>query len=874
MKPRHGWDNALSSEQAAVRLARDGYNELPSAKPKSLFTIALDVLREPMFLLLIAAAAIYLVLGDLREALVLFASVFVVTGITFYQERKSERALEALRDLSSPRALAVRDGDAKRIPGREVVRDDILLLKEGDRVPADAVLIQVSNLSADESLLTGESVPVRKRAGALSDGMQPPGGDDLPFVYSGTLLTQGQGTAKVIATGRHTQIGHIGKALETLTSEPSRIQRETRRAVLLFAAVGLGLCVVVTLLYGFTRGDWLNAVLAGITLAMANLPEEFPLVLTVFLALGAWRMSRHNVLTRRAPAIETLGSTTVLCVDKTGTLTQNRMAVRQLWAAGETVTVDPDRAAPLPQCFHELLEVSILASEIEPFDPMERAFLVLGRQGLADHQHRHPGWQLVHEYPFASELPAHTHVWRVPDRDQLVVATKGAPETVADLCGLRAAERSKLLAQVASMAGLGLRVLAVARSTLPDTKAGASSWPATQRDLGLSLIGLVGIADPVRPTVPGAIRECYQAGIRTVMITGDFPGTAQAIARQIGLTPADHVMTGTELASLSDDELATRIRDVNVFARVVPEQKLRLVQAFKAAGEIVAMTGDGVNDAPALKAAHIGVAMGARGTDVAREAASLVLLRDDFTSLVHAVRAGRRIYDNIQKAMAYIIAVHVPTAGLALFPLVFGWPLVLFPVHVVFLEFVIDPVCSIVFEAEHAEKNVMHRPPRPSSSRLLNGRIIGAAMLQGLGSLIIAVSLYGWTLTHGVGEDSARAMVFTAIVLGNIGLIFANRSYSARFTDLLRGDNPALWWVVGAALVALSAVLWIEPAREIFRFDVITWQQLLICIAAAAVMLLWFEVCKYWSYTRGNGELTHTTPDGVVTAASGERQQQ
>ncbi|HKQ29808.1 MAG TPA: cation-translocating P-type ATPase [Burkholderiales bacterium] len=847
MKPRHGWELALSSEEAATLLAHEGYNELPSTKPKSLFTIVFEVLREPMLLLLLAASIVYFILGDVREALVLFASVFVVIGITFYQEHKSERALEALRDLSSPRALVVRDGEARRIPGREVVRGDILLVKEGDRVPADALLIHASDLSADESLLTGESMTVRKRAGSQEEVAQTPGGDDLPFIYSGTLLTQGQGTAKVIAIGQRTQIGKIGRALETLMVEPSRIQAETRRAVLFFATLGLALCVIVTLLYGITRNDWLNAILAGITLAMANLPEEFPLVLAVFLALGAWRMARHNVLTRRPAAIETLGSTTVLCVDKTGTLTQNRMTVRQLWVTEETAIVDPDKPEPLPQHFHGLLEISILASEIEPFDPMERAFLTLGRDCLADAQYRHPGWHLVHEYPFSSELPAHTHVWRASDRDTYIVATKGAPETVADLCGLKDAERTALLRQVATMAELGLRVLAVASSMLPRVQSKSESWPATQRDLGLSLVGLVGLVDPIRPTVPEAIRECYQAGIRTVMITGDFPGTAQAIARQIGLAPANHVITGAELGRLSDEELAAHIRDVNVFARVVPEQKLRLVQAFKAAGEVVAMTGDGVNDAPALKAAHIGVAMGERGTDVAREAASLVLLRDDFASLVHAVRMGRRIFDNIQKAMLYIVAVHVPIAGLALFPFLFGWPMVLFPVHVVFLEFVIDPVCSIVFEAEHAEKNTMRRPPRHNNSRLFSFRLVMVAMLQGFGSLLVAAGLYGWTLAHGADEGAARAMAFTTLVLGNIGLILSNRSYSAKLIDMLRPDNPALWWTVGAALAALSTMLLVEPAREVFRFGAVSGTQLLLCIAAAALMLLWFEGCKAWS---------------------------
>jgi Ca2+-transporting ATPase len=841
---RQGWEKGLSSGEAAARLKRDGYNELPSAKPRSLLAIALEVLREPMFLLLISAAAIYLVLGDLREALVLFASVFVVMGITLYQERKTERALEALRDLSSPRALVVRDGEAKRIAGREVVQGDVLLVKEGDRVPADAVLLACSDLSADESLLTGESVPVAKRAGDAGASPPPPGGDDLPFVYSGTLLTQGHGTAQVLATGVRTEIGKIGRALERLESEPSPIQRESRRAVLLFATVGLGLCVLVAVLYGLTRGSWLNGLLAGITLAMANLPEEIPVVLTVFLALGAWRISRKGVLTRRSPAIETLGETTVLCVDKTGTLTQNRMAVRRLWVGDGSFDIDPNHPTPLPDRFHDLLEFSILASEIDPFDPMERAYLDLARSSLVEQKQRHPDWQLLHEYAFSPELPAHAHIWQATGRDHYVAAAKGAPEAMADLCGLLEAERTALLEQVAAMAGAGLRVLAVARAELPDDCGRSRPWPETQREISFRMIGLTGLADPIRPAVPAAIRECYHAGIRTVMITGDYPGTAQAIARQIGLAPWDQVITGAELTHLSDAELTARIRSVNIFARVVPEQKLRLVQAFKATGEIVAMTGDGVNDAPALKAAHIGVAMGSRGTDVAREAAALVLLEDDFTSLVHAVQLGRRIFDNIQKAMCYILAVHVPTAGMALLPLLLGWPLVFFPVHIVFLEFVIDPACSIAFEAEPAERDVMRRPPRSADSRMFDGWMVASSMLQGLGVLVACAILYGWTLGHGTAEGTARAMAFTTIVLGNLGLIVVNRSRHATLLATLRRPNQALWWIVAGTLLALACVLLIEPWRDMFRFGFVTLGEFLSSVGAAAVGLAWFEMYK------------------------------
>jgi P-type Ca2+ transporter type 2C len=836
----------LSAAQAAAHLRRDGPNELPSSKPRSVWLIALEIVREPMFLLLIAAAAIYFLLGDVREALVLLASVLVMLGITFFQERKTERALEALRDLSSPRALVIRDGEARRIAGRDVVCDDIMHLKEGDRIPADAVLLSCNDFKTDESLLTGESVPVVKIAGSPRLPPQRPGGDDVPFVYSGTLAVQGHATAQVIATGLTTEMGKIGKALQTLVPEASPMQLETRRAVLVFAAIGLALCAVVVVLYGITRHDWIGGLLAGITLAMANLPEEFPVVLTVFLALGAWRISKQHVLTRRVPAIETLGSATVLCVDKTGTITQNRMAVRELNVSGESQLVDGVESQILPEKFHELVEYSILASETDPFDPMEKAFHSLGTLHLHDVTEQSAGRDLVHEYPLSAQLLAHTHVWqeKLNKNNKLhAVACKGAPEAIADLCHFDASQFKRMEAQVQRMAGNGLRVLAVAKASF-DVSAQGAAWPSTPHDFDFSFLGLIGLADPIRPSVPPALKLCYQAGIRTVMITGDYPATAQAIARQIGLHPNDQTITGAELQQMSDAELQARICSVNIFARIMPEQKLRLVQAFKAAGEIVAMTGDGVNDAPALKAAHIGVAMGERGTDVAREAASLVLLHDDFASIVHAVKLGRRIFDNIQKAMCYIIAVHVPTAGMALVPLLFGWPLVFYPVHIVFLEFIIDPACSIVFEAEPAGKNVMQRPPRKPEDHLLNVDVVLTSLLQGTGVLAAVWLLYWGVLQTGASDEQARTYAFTAIVFGNIGMILTNLARHETFLAVLRTPNPALWWIVAGTLIAIIVAIYAPPVQSMFRFAPLSPLGVALCLASAVAGLLWLELAR------------------------------
>ncbi len=829
----------LSEAEATLRLQQHGYNELPSSKSRSIFATAWDVVREPMFLLLLACGTIYLVLGDVQEAVMLLGFVFVVLGITLYQERKTERALEALRDLSSPRALVIRGGERKRIAGRDVVPDDVVVLAEGDRVPADSVVLSCNNLSTDESLLTGESVPVRKVAWDGVREMTRPGGEDLPFVFSGTLIVQGQGIAKVRSTGIHTEMGNIGKALQTVQVEGTRLQKEVGILVRRVAIFGLALCIIVIVVYGLTRGNWLQGFLAGITLAMAMLPEEFPVVLTIFLALGAWRLSKMNVLARRVPVIETLGSATVLCVDKTGTLTVNRMSIRKLAVGGTVLDVEQQAAQALPEEFHEIVEFGILASQRDPFDPMEKAFHDLGNARLAQTEHLHADWTLERGYSLSPSLLAMSHVWKSPTGKEFVLATKGAPEAIADLCHLNT-ERTKAIGeQVAAMAQDGLRVLGVAKGVF-----GQQALPGEQHDFTFEFLGLVGLADPVRPTVPAAVEECYTAGIRVVMITGDHPTTAKSIARQAGIKPVDEIITGPEVEKLDEAELQIRVRTINVFARMVPEQKLRLVNALKANGEVVAMTGDGVNDAPALKAAHIGIAMGGRGTDVAREAASLVLLDDDFASIVQSVRMGRRIFDHLQKAMTYIVAVHVPIAGMSLVPVLLGGPIALMPVHILFLELVIDPACSIVFEAEPEDADVMSRPPRNPTTPLFGSRLLGLGFLQGASALLIVLAIYLSALWGWLNESDATALSFTTLVVANLGLIFANRSWTRTIWSTLRTPNAALWWVIGGTTFFLGLVLYVPFLRDLFHFSTLHPDDLALCLTGGFVSILWFEALK------------------------------
>ncbi len=846
-------ETGLTENEALRRLAEEGYNEIPSAKKRSVFDIAFEVIKEPMFLLLVACGVLYLIMGEPSDAMMLMGFVFVVMGITIVQERRTERALEALRDLSSPRALVIRDGQQKRIPGREVARGDLMLLVEGDRVPADAILRHSVNLSADESLLTGESVPVRKKASVAPAATTKPGGDDLPYAFSGTLITAGQGVAEVLFTGPRTELGKIGKALQGVVQEKTLLQKETGRLVKNLAVVGLSLCAIVVVVYGLTRGNttnaWQDGLLAGITMAMATLPEELPVVLTIFLALGAWRISRNRVLTRRMPAVETLGAATVLCTDKTGTLTLNQMSVRQLYSDGKLFDALDKAQEVLPEDFHRLLEYGVLASKRDPFDPMEKALKQVGGWYLANTEHLHDQWTLIQEYPLSPELLALSHVWKSPDGADFMIASKGAPEAIADLCHFDSTRKDELSRQITAMANEGLRVLGVAMATFskPDL-------PGGQHDFEFSFLGLVGLADPVRPTVPAAIQECYTAGVRVIMITGDYPGTAQSIARQIGLKAPEKFISGPDLDVMSDSDLASRIRDVNVFARVVPEQKLRIVNALKANGEIVAMTGDGVNDAPALKAAHIGVAMGGRGTDVARESSALVLLDDDFSSIVQAVKMGRRIFDNIKKAISYIFAVHVPIAGLSMIPVFLAdWPLLLLPVHVVFLELIIDPSCSVIFEAENAEANVMNRPPRDPRERLFSLRTVVLSVLQGCSVLAVILGVLAAAKYLGhPDEDTRRALAFTTLVVANICLILTNRSWSRSILSMFREPNSALWWVVVGATVGMSLILTVPFLRRLFHFSTLDLNDFLLCLAAGVISILWFEVLKLTVF-RKNG---------------------
>jgi len=823
----------LTASAARTRLETDGPNELPRAGRRPIFRIALEVLREPMLALLLAGGMAYLILGDLTEALVLLGFATFSVAVTVIQEARTEDVLEALRDLSAPRALVIRDGIRVRISGREVVRDDLIVLEQGDRIAADAMLVEAVDLQTDESLLTGESLPVGKAVDKqnVAEDTRRPGGEGQPYVYSGSLVTRGSGIARVLATGPRSEIGRIGQSLATLDAEAPRLRRETTRIVTWCGIGGGAVALLVVLLFGLLRGGWIEAVLAGIAIGMSMLPEEFPVVLTVFLAMGAWRIGKVGVLTRRAAAIETLGSATVLCTDKTGTLTENSMSVAELWLpTGETHTVGPD--VNVPGTYHGLLEKAALASAAEPTDPMEvalhgarKAIPAIVRSGT-----------IVHAYALRPDLLAMSNIW--DEGDALTLSAKGAPEAIASLCHLPAQDYAAMTTAVEAMAMRGIRVLAVATAA-PRNR----DWAETQHDYDYALTGLVGLADPLRASVPGAVAECRNAGIRVVMITGDYAATARSIATQAGIADGD-VLTGADLEALDDAQLAERLKTVTVFARIMPEQKLRIVQAFKADGEIVAMTGDGVNDAPSLKAAHIGVAMGKRGTDVAREASAIVLLDDDFGSIVQSVRLGRRIYDNIRKAMAFIFAVHVPIAGLALLPLFFGLPILFGPIHIALLEMVIDPVCALVFEAEREEDDIMQRRPRDPDEALFSLPMIVWSIFQGGLAFAMLATIFLVETWSGMPETELRALTFFALIAEIVALILVNRSFSASLGEALIRHNTALRYVAGGISGVTALILFLPSAQALLRFGSIAWSDIAMAIGLGVILLVLLEGCK------------------------------
>ncbi|MEA9357841.1 cation-translocating P-type ATPase [Bacteriovorax sp. PP10] len=794
-----------------------GKNELRSQKPKRIYNYLLELFKDPMVYLLFICGCIYFFLGDHSEAAMLLAFFFLIIIITIFQEKKTGNAIEALKSISNPRALTLRDGQQKRIAGTDIVPGDIVYLNEGDYIPADSHLISSINVEVDESILTGESVPVKKEV--------------AEELLSGTTIVNGHAIAIVHSIGQNTFLGRIGKIIDKDESNHSRLEIETSLLVKKLSFIALGLCALVIIIYSLSNHDWIKGPLLGISLAMAILPNELPAVLTIYFAMAAWRLSKYKVLTRKISSIENLGSINVLCVDKTGTLTMNKMAIQKIYSNDQTIDLSEHLETQLPEIFHEVLEYGILASRKDPFDPMEIAFSSTGNKYLKDTEHLHHDWDLEKEYPLTTQLLSVTHAWKGKDSNGFVIGVKGSPEAIIDLCHMNEGDKNKIQKLSDDMASNGLRILGVAKSYTPDKK-----LPAIQHDFEFKFLGLVGIADPIRPGIKESIAECKNAGIRVVMLTGDHPVTAKSIARQIGLHDPDNVITGVQLDKIPDTELCELIKNVSVFSRIMPEQKLRLVEIFKKNKDIVAMTGDGVNDAPALRSAHIGIAMGEKGTDVAREASDIVLLNDDFSSIVESIKCGRKVYLNIKNALIYLFSIHIPIAGMSVLPVIFNLPLVLLPAHIAFLHLIIEPASSIAFEGDDPPFDIMKQAPRPSDEILFNFDLWYASFMKGTILFLSLAVVYLISLWRHQGEADARTLVMTTLILSNTFLIFLNRGPNVSIlNNLTKKPNKIVIWIIITSLLLLIAALYIPSARTLLSFSFMHPIDIAICILATLV---------------------------------------
>ncbi len=740
----------LSSADVEKSRAEFGANEMQKKRKMNLVQKILHVFTEPMFLLLLIAASIYFVVGEFMDGCIMLVCVLFVSGIEFFQEQKTDRALEALNTLSAMNVKVARNGKIATIDSRELVVGDIVLLEEGDKIPADGKILEMQGLGVNESALTGESEVVHKRL--IDDGE---GRFRRNMCYAGCDVANGTAVIEITAVGINTEYGKIGKALGTIKKSKTPLEIQVRKLIIVCTIISLSFCFIVAIVNYFYNADLnsneriVKAILSGITMAMATIPEEIPVVLTVFLAMGAWKLAQQNALTRNMKAVETLGAVTALCTDKTGTLTQNKMAVRETLIESE-----------------DFFKIAALACPKQPFDPMEIAIQESSiENGVDEKIYEQP---LIHEYIFNHEDKMMGQVWDF--RGRKILAVKGAYENIVPLCGLTKDKEKDISRSAEDFAKAGYRVLALAK------RENFVEIPERLSANKLSFVGLIALVDPPREGVEEAIKSCYGAGVRVIMITGDNGETAEGIAKQIGLKNCNEVITGSELEKMSDAELEKRVRMTNIFARVYPDHKMRIVKALQSNREVVAMTGDGVNDAPALKKAEIGIAMGQRGTNVAKEAADLILMDDNFSTIVDAIANGRVIYSNIKKAISYILVVHIPIILISLFVPLMGLPILLLPIHIVLLELIIDPTSSIIFQRLKPDKDVMEQRPRRLNEALLNVPTVLKSVLQGVVIFLATFLSYLILIKNGAAEDFASTFAFATLVLANVFVVYVLQS--------------------------------------------------------------------------------------------------
>jgi Ca2+-transporting ATPase len=813
----------LDDAGVAASRQQHGSNTPPAPDSNPLLLLLKEILGEPMLLLLIAVTVIYFILGELGEAYFMLVAIALVSGISFYQDSRSRKALEALEKINEPLSKVIRNGLLQSIPTSEIVAGDMMLVSEGNTINADGVIVHSNDFSVNESALTGEAYAVSKQADTEDNQ-----------VYSGTVVVSGLAICEVQQVGAQTKIGQLGAAILNIKEEPTLLQLQIQQFVKWMAVAGVGVFLAVWLFNYIRSGSLTDSLLKGLTLAMSILPEEIPVAFTTFMALGSRRLMQIGIIVKKIRTVEALGSATIICTDKTGTITENKMSLPAVYREADHTLYDADH---LPA---DVITVAMWASEPVPFDPMEKTLHGLYEKMTATDERA--DYKIVHEYPLEGKPPMMTHIHE-NEAGQRIVAAKGAPEAIIAVSHLPEINKKQITDQVNALAQKGYRVLGVATANFS-----GNDYPAAQQELPFTFVGLLAFYDPPKANIGEVFEKFYQAGIVVKIITGDNAVTTCAIAQQAGLEHADKAINGDTLMQMDRTQMQRTLQSVNIFTRMFPEAKLAAINALKADQEVVAMTGDGVNDGPALKAAHIGIAMGKKGTEIAKQAAALILVNDDLSGMVDAVAIGRRIYTNIKKAVQYIISIHIPIILTVSLPLFLGWiyPNIFTPVHVIFLEIIMGPTCSIVYENEPMEANAMLQPPRLITQTFLNFREMNVSILQGLLITAGVLGAYQWSVSQGYNETATRSMVFTTLVLANIFLTLVNRSFYYSFIRSMRNRNKLMVGVIVMTLLLLAGMLYIPPVARFFSITALQLPELLICAGIGAASVGWFEIWKLW----------------------------
>jgi Ca2+-transporting ATPase len=812
----------LSEKDVPALQQQHGKNIFQGEKPRQLFQVFMDIAREPMFPLLILACIIYFLLGQLAEGFMMLAATCIVSTISLNQDIRSTKALEALKQFTEPLVTVIRDRMEQTIQTRDLVPGDIIKLEEGNKVPADATIIQANDLTINESVITGESVPVEKNETAGHN-----------FIYQGTTINSGQCYARVTAIGNNTVLGKLGKTVTALTAPKTLLQQQVNKFVRQLAIFGISAFLVIWAINFLKTGSWVESLLFALTLAMAAVPEEIPVALTSFMALGAWQMSKLGIISRQPQIIENLGSVNVICLDKTGTITENQMTVKAIYDFEKDILID----AGAQWKDSLVLQYAMLASEQKPFDAMEKAIQEMHAQYII-----HPHWGMltqVYEYPLQGRPPMMPHIYS--KNDHYIAAAKGAPERIVQVCDLKDHQRQKISKYAAEQAEKGYRVIGVASAVHKE-----KTFPETQDAFNWQFEGLLCLYDPPRHNISQVIKQFYEAHIDLKLLTGDYAETAVNICRQTGIKGYVKYITGDQVLLMKEEELKKAVEEVSLFVRMFPDAKLQVINALKSNGHIVAMTGDGVNDAPALKASDIGIALGKKGTEMAKQAADLIITDDDLGKVVEAIRQGRKIFSNLKKAIRYIISIHIPIILTAAVPLLLGWkyPNIFTPIHIIFLELIMGPTCSIFFEREPVEENIMMLPPRKRSISLFEQDELLISIVQGLIIAIGVLWLYNFSMNNGASFNHTRTLVFTTLIISNIFLTFTNRSFTQNFIKTIHYKNRLAPWVLLISVLFLSVLLFVPAVQLMFGLVRISFTDILSCTGIALVAVIWFEVYK------------------------------